>query len=140
MLRLIGWGAITLHMKDYDGWNSKKKALEERTHVPLFNEREIWWCSLGLNIGYEEDGKHTNFERPICIVKKFNKAVFLGFPLTSTTKDSKYYYPFTLHDTEGSILLSQGRLLSAKRLQRRLGRMSEKEFQQLTDQLKSLLF
>ena len=127
-------------MKEFDLWNKKKKTLEERAHVPLFNEREIWWCTLGLNLGFEVDGKDDDFERPMCIVRKFNKDTFLGFPLTSTTKESRYYFPLTLHGTKGSLNLSQGRLLSAKRLQRKLGRMSGAEFERLKNELRDLLF
>ena len=118
-------------MKEYDAWNEKKKGLETRITLPQFSERDIWWCSLGLNVGYEEDGKGDQFERPVCVLRKFSKEVFVGLPLTSAVKDSKYYFPHSLHETDGSIILSQGRLLSAKRLQRKLGRMSPHKFEEL---------
>lgn len=118
-------------MKDFGTWNAKKGKIEERETVPQFSERDIWWCCLGLNIGYEEDGKNENFERPICVLRKFNKDIFIGLPLTSALKDNAYYFPHTLHETTGSIILSQGRLLSAKRLQRKLGRMSRGKFKEL---------
>lgn len=117
--------------KDYTLWHAKKAEIEARGRVPQFSERDIWWCSLGLNVGYEEDGKNDDFERPVCVLRKFNKSVFIGLPLTSALKDGPYYFPHTLHETAGSIILSQGRLLSAKRLQRRLGRMSRGKFAEL---------
>lgn len=118
-------------MKDYNAWNAKKKIIEAREAVPEFSERDIWWCSLGLNVGYEEDGKNENFERPVCVLRKFNKDIFIGLPLISAQKTGPYYFPHVLHETAGSIILSQGRLLSAKRLQRKLGRMSRGKFQEL---------
>lgn len=118
-------------MKNYGEWNAKKGEIEARKTIPEFSERDIWWCSLGLNIGYEEDGKNDNFERPVCVLRKFNKDIFIGLPLTSALKDSSYYFPHTLHETAGSIILSQGRLLSAKRLQRKLGRVSRGKFKEL---------
>jgi hypothetical protein len=40
--------------KDFWHWHAKKLVMhigdEQRVY---FNEREIWWCSLGLNVGYE---------------------------------------------------------------------------------------
>jgi hypothetical protein len=30
-----------------------------------FREKEIWWACLGANIGFEQNGKNENFERPI---------------------------------------------------------------------------
>ena len=118
-------------MKNYTIWHNKKQELDGRMIVPNFSERDIWWCSLGLNIGYEEDGKNENFERPVCVLKKFNKDIFIGLPLTSTRKDNKYYYPYVLHNTPGTIILSQARLMSVKRLQRRLGRIGKGKFSDL---------
>src|SRR3989344_6048506 len=118
-------------MKNYTIWHNKKQELDGRMIVPNFSERDIWWCSLGLNIGYEEDGKNENFERPVCVLKKFNKDIFIGLPLTSTRKDSPYYYPYVLHNTPGTIILSQARLMSVKRLQRRLGRIGKGKFSDL---------
>ena len=40
---------------------------------PYFKEREIWWVNLGVNVGFEQDGKGDNFERPILILKKFGE-------------------------------------------------------------------
>jgi mRNA interferase MazF len=124
--------------KNFDLWNSLKKGLEARSSVPEFSERDIWWCSLGLNVGYEEDGKNENFERPVCILRKFNKEIFVGLPLTSTRKGSPYYFPHKLHDTEGAILLSQGRLLSAKRLERKLGHIGKGKFKELRERYRNL--
>jgi mRNA interferase MazF len=125
-------------MKPHDAWNNKKKGLDARVLIPDFSERDIWWCSLGLNIGYEEDGKNENFERPICILRKFNKDIFIGLPLTSVRKDNKYYFPHTLHAVEGSILLSQARLMSAKRLQRKLGHIGRERFKELREKYRML--
>jgi len=54
-------------MKNYDQWNNLKKELEERTNMPSFHEGDVWWCSVGLNIGPEIDGKNVTAERPVCI-------------------------------------------------------------------------
>ena len=73
--------------KDFDIWNKQKKLLNIRNITNLyFSERQIWWCSIGCNIGSEIDGKHINFERPVLILKKVNKAQFIGIPLTSKKK------------------------------------------------------
>jgi len=39
--------------KDFDKWNMKKKKLDKNKRDLLFKEGEIWWCSLGVNIGEE---------------------------------------------------------------------------------------
>ena len=38
--------------KDFDRWNEQKKKLHDGEREVLFHEREIWWCSLGVNIGF----------------------------------------------------------------------------------------
>jgi mRNA interferase MazF len=126
--------------KDFDVWNRKKKLLEERKVAPNFSERDIWWCAIGVNVGYEEDGKHQNFERPVCVLRKFNKDIFIGVPLTSIQKDNPYYFPHKLHETEGSILLSQARIFSAKRLERKLGHIGKGRFVALRKQYRNLFF
>lgn len=44
----------------------------------LFYEREIWWCSLGVNIGFEQDGTNDLFERPVLVIKKIQPRRALG--------------------------------------------------------------
>lgn len=45
--------------KDFDKWNELKKkidAKEEETRL-FFRDGEVWWVSLGVNIGFEMNGK-----------------------------------------------------------------------------------
>src|SRR3989344_2005502 len=108
--------------KDFDRWNELKKKLHISVKAKdfYFREREIWWCSLGVNIGFEQDGKNDNFERPVLIVKIFNKEVLWIVPLTSRHKDNKYYYKFDYKNKPQSAILSQVRLISSKRLLRKI--------------------
>ena len=63
---------------------------------PTIRQREIWWCSISINIGVEEDGKNNLYERPILVVRKFNRRHFMGVPLTTKIKEypqrHKIYY------------------------------------------------
>ena len=127
--------------KDFWTWHRLKEKLNQidRSHV-FFHEREIWFCSLGLNIGYEEDGKNENFERPVLILKKFNNYIFWGLPLTSIKKGNKYY--FQIHSNtnrDNLVILSQIRLLDCKRLVRRVRTISKKDFYNLKNKFKNLL-
>lgn len=49
---------------------------------------------MGQNIGFEQNGKGDNFVRPVIILKKFNKNMFFGIPLSTQIKDGKFYYYF----------------------------------------------
>lgn len=98
-------------------------------HRKYFKEREIWWCSLGKNIGYEQDGKNERFERPILIVKKFNHEILWTLPLTRTSKENnKYYFKLEQYGESSFIVLSQLRLVSSKRLLRKMRMIREDEF------------
>jgi len=115
--------------KDFDRWNEIKKSINDRENTPFFHEREVWWCSLGLNIGYEQDGGEK-FERPVLVVKKFNTDVLWILPLTMSEKRNKYY--FSIPNREGSaIVLSQLRLISAKRLERLMYKLSKGQFKKI---------
>jgi mRNA-degrading endonuclease toxin of MazEF toxin-antitoxin module len=127
-------------MKNYDQWNNYKKQLEERTNVPSFHERDVWWCSLGVNIGQEIDGKNANAERPVCIVKKFGRSSFFGLPLSSNIKTAPYRYLVTLENGKSAVLIDQGRTMSAKRLQRRFGRMKRTDFRDLKTRLRKIFW
>jgi tRNA1(Val) A37 N6-methylase TrmN6 len=41
--------------KDFDTWNTRKKTIDFSSKNPPYLERDIWWCSLGVNIGFEEN-------------------------------------------------------------------------------------
>ncbi len=115
--------------KDFDKWNNLKKKVESRLQRTLFNEREVWWCSLGLNIGSEQDGVNEYYERPVLIFKKFNLDLAWILPLTKTIKDNVYY--FRLIENDSSVVLSQIKLISSRRLLRKIRSISKEEFTQI---------
>lgn len=77
--------------KDFNNWNLLKKILDDKKSYPNIRQREIWWTSIGINIGHEENGKGGSYSRPVLVVRKFNKHIFLGVPLTTKIKDNPYY-------------------------------------------------
>lgn len=88
--------------KDFDTWNKTKKTVHEKEVNSYFHSREIWWCSLGLNIGSEEDGKNELFERPILILNKFNKDTVRITPLTSRIIDDKNHVTINFDNYQSS--------------------------------------
>jgi mRNA interferase MazF len=107
--------------KDFDGWNFKKKKIHTTEYTnKKFKEGEIWWCSAGLNIGHEIDGKHNTFERPFYILNKSNKRIFIGIPCTSTFREGVYTYHLLTSDINFILNFSQIKTLSSKRLLRKI--------------------
>ncbi len=125
------------YVKDFDKWNSEKKNLDQKeiTQNSFFNEREIWWGSLGVNIGFEQDGKNEQFERPLLIIKKFNRSIVWVVPLTTIAKENKYHY--TLKSSGSIVILSQLRLVSTKRFLRLIQTVNENEFNDIISRIKS---
>ncbi len=131
------------HIKNFDKWCTKKKKIDKRDvdiEKIMFQEKEIWWCATGVNIGFEQDGKNSNFERPVLIYKKFNKHVFWGIPLT--TKDVDTSLPFYLElsdtDTKSTLILSQLRLYDSKRLLRHIRTLSSEMFRAVKHAMEKL--
>lgn len=49
-------------IKDFDKWNKSKKEIDSNNnYLPLYHERQIRWCRLGINIGSEQDGTGYEF-------------------------------------------------------------------------------
>ncbi len=116
--------------KDYKLWSGKKTKIENAdTSRVFFFDHEVWWCSVGENVGYEEDGKGENFARPVLVFKKFNKEIFWALPLSTKIKSGKFYSPIYLPDKlERVAIISQLRLTDAKRLIDRIGIISPENY------------
>ena len=127
--------------KDFDKWNEEKKRADasEIAWDFFFHEREVWWCAIGANVGVEIDGKHHSFERPVLIIRKFNKEMFLGVPLTSNEHDAQYHIKITHEHGSSWAVLSQLRTWSSKRLLRRIGKASEGDFTAIVSKLNGLI-
>ena len=128
-----------MYKKDFEHWHTLKRNISTDGDIPKFNDRDIWWCSIGVNVGHESDGKGELFNRPILVVKKFNARLFWGVPLSTQTKDSYHYHQFTFSNRKQSAMLTQLRLWDAQRLTQKMGRLAEKEFLVICEKLKQYL-
>ena len=73
--------------KDFQSWSYAKYRINARKgHPPAYKERDVWWMSIGHNVGDEEDGKGESFSRPVFVVRGFSRQVFWGVPLSTTNK------------------------------------------------------
>jgi mRNA interferase MazF len=126
--------------KDYITWHLEKAVLQNTKVRPGFYEREVWFSVVGENIGYEQDGRGKRFLRPVVVLKKFNNEVLWVLPLTTKGKTGKYYFSFELANAGTSTaILSQLKLIDAKRLEYKIGNMSKVDFKNLKSKLTQLL-
>jgi mRNA interferase MazF len=127
--------------KDFDAWNIKKKAIDSDLPGIFCHQREIWWCSLGINVGFEEDGKGNRFSRPVVVIRGFNERIFIGVVLTTQKKDGDFYFPLGMvGDKESFAILSQIRLIDTKRLIRKIVVLDTTIFKELKNALQRTLF
>ncbi len=125
--------------KDFKDWHKEKSCLQEDKVRPFFHEREVWFASVGLNIGFEQDGRGDRFLRPVIILKKFNNEVLWCIPLTKNQKKGKYYLQFRLGDETSTAILSQIRLIDSKRLQYKIGNLEVDDFSELKKKITQIL-
>ena len=127
-------------LKIFVAWTKIKVMvhLSERKIYPKI--KEIWWASLGQNIGVEINGKNENFERPVAVIKVFNRFGVLAAPISSTVKDDKYCVRFINNEGEEKIInISQIRSISTKRLLRKMGDLSVEDFEKVKKVFKQLV-
>ena len=108
--------------KEFDRWNERKKKIHNAGAGRFYHKREIWWCSLGANIGYEQDGGGPLFQRPVLIVKGLSAHTCIVIPLT--TSKSRHPMRISLGNIDGeesAVVISQLRVVDTRRFTERLG-------------------
>jgi len=122
--------------QDFDNWNELKKKINSRNPIYV-SERDIWFCSVGLNVGSEQSGKHELFERPVLVIKKVTVNTFIGVPLTSNKKKGSWYVE--IESTQSSAIISQVKLFDTRRLARKINVISVEEFEIIKNKLKNYI-
>lgn len=114
--------------KLFDSWNKQKKILDTKSRKLLFKEGEIWWCSLGVNIGQESCGKGSLFRRPIIILKKLSQSTCIAIPTTTKNKKGSWYHEIHVNGFFRYAMMRQIRFLSSNRLSVRESSLSDEQF------------
>lgn len=128
--------------KNFDNWNNLKKIFEKEDRELFAHPREVWWCSLGINLGAEIDGKNDSFERPVLVLHVYSRETMFVLPLTSKAKDDKFHYKVfvKIKDIKTGeyqerpvwVKLTQARVISNKRLLRKVDVISINDFNKIT--------
>lgn len=96
--------------------------------------------SLGKNIGYEQNGSEDNFSRPVLVIKKFNNHMFWCIPLSTKQKPFDFYFNFIDPNNEKvSVILAQLKLVSVKRLKRKLYNIDSETFVKMREKLRDFI-
>lgn len=128
-----------MYLKDFDKWTQLKKKINDRKNAPFAQQRDIWWCYFGVNVGAEEDGKNQLFERPVLIIKVLSKTTSRIVPLTSKIKEDSNHFAIKFGKRQGSAILSHMKTIDTKRLSRKLARLDTIQFNLVIERLKDTL-
>lgn len=103
--------------KNFDEWNICKKRINDSRYKRFYKERDIWWCSLGANIGSEQDGKNDQYQRPVLIVRGLSSEICIIVPITSSLKHHPYRVSIGLiQGVDAKVIVSQLKVIDVKRL------------------------
>ncbi len=117
-----------MHLKQFLKWIGLKEKLHfQYRRTPEVSEGDIWWASLGENIGYEISGKSKLFSRPVIIFRKLSKNFYLIIPLTTQMRTGTWYVNFKHAEREMTACLHQVRAIDYRRLSTRLGVLDPKD-------------
>lgn len=126
----------------FNEWNSVKKETDTLS-PPIFKEREVYYIRMGHNIGHEQNGKGDEFVRPVIVLKRLSREMFIGIPLSSQIKNGSFYHTVTFSkngmETINNAIVAQIRLFSARRLLNKIGMIHKDEFTDLKKSVASLL-
>lgn len=125
--------------KDFAAWSRLKERLHNSISRAFAHPREIWWCSLGVNVGAEIDGKHENFERPVIVMRVYNKDTLLVLPITTRPKADPFHFEIDTDQKVAWVKLTQMRVISNKRLLRKVDILGEPQFSLLKDAWRTML-
>ncbi len=133
-------GDILDPVQRFIAWTNRKISIHFQDRPDFyFYEREVWWASLGENVGFEMNGKNWHFERPVLIVKKFSKDMVFVFPTTTKAKTGSWFYDIEYNGTKTQVVFVQARTISTKRLIRKMTTLSEKQFYDLINSFTDLI-
>ena len=126
--------------KDFDGWNEEKKETNAREDILLYHERDVRWCRLGTNIGFEQDGTGTDHSRPVLILRGFSRSACLVVPLTTSAKQNPYHVSVGIIGNRPAFaIISQVRLIDTKRLDQKITILDKNIFEKIRKAVKDML-
>ena len=116
-------------LKDFVRWLKLKEELHDRQQrPPLVSERDIWWASVGENIGSEINGKSQLFSRPVIIYKKLSHGFYFVIPTTTQKKNGSWFVGFRQQGKAMIACLHQARAIDHRRLSSKLGTLDDEDF------------
>lgn len=104
----------------------KKAQLDALTHKPPHvSVGDIWWASLGENVGSEVNGKSELFSRPVIILKKLAHGFYFVIPTSTKDKTGTWYVPYKHQGIKNVACLHQVRAIDYRRVLGKIGTLDD---------------
>ena len=100
---------------------------------PLVSAGDIWWASIGENVGSEINGKSRLFSRPVIIFKRLAHDFYFVIPTTTKLKVGSWFVPFRQADRNMIASLHQARAIDHRRLSSKLGQLDDSDFERVRE-------
>ena len=104
----------------------------------FFSERDLWWASLGQNVGSEMNGKSGRFSRPVLIIKKLAHGFYLVAPTTTQKREGSWYVYVQFESQDEYVCLNQIRTIDYRRLHSKLGQIDTDNFAKVKEGFQKL--
>ena len=126
-------------MKKFLEWIGLKERLHNTEHKPPHvSEGDIWWASIGENVGSEINGKNELFSRPAIILKKLAHGFYFVVPTTTQIRTGSWYVSFRQKEKDMVACLHQARAIDHRRLSSKLGTLDDEDFQRIKNGFSTL--
>jgi mRNA-degrading endonuclease toxin of MazEF toxin-antitoxin module len=128
-----------MYIKRFLEWIGLKESLDSKLpRAPYVFEGEIWWASIGENIGYEINGKSKDFTRPVIIYKKLTHSYYLVIPATTKQRVGTWYVPYKQNGIKATACLQHVRSIDYRRLHSKLGKLNNLQLKLIKEAFKKL--
>lgn len=126
-------------LKRFIEWIGLKEKLHNNNSTPpLVKERDLWWISMGENIGSEINGKSKLFSRPGIILKKLSHGFYLIVPTTTQKREGTWYVNIHHNEIDMYACLHQIRTIDYRRLSTKFGQISHGELTKIKESFNKL--
>ncbi len=123
------FGKQNTNIKRFLEWIGLKERLHGGEHrPPLVSQGDIWWASIGENVGSEINGKNNLFSRPVIIFKKLAHGFYFVIPTTTKERKGTWQVKFRQQEKDMFACLHQARAIDYRRLSSKLGALDDEDF------------
>jgi mRNA interferase MazF len=127
-------------LKRFLQWIVLKQNLHESAHKPPHvSEGDIWWASIGENVGSEINGKSKLFSRPVVILRKLSHGFYFVVPTTTQQRTGSWFVAFRQNERMMLACLHQARAIDYRRLSSKLGSIDDEDFSRVKDGFRKLI-